>query len=90
MLPYQVALISQALKEVGLPLGAVEIKSVDGYQGREKEVIVFSCVRANDQGQVGGPAYWQRHGPGMVYDVLAVLCCGVAKGSTRDASPAHM
>ncbi|MGM0556406.1 MAG: IGHMBP2 family helicase [Myxococcota bacterium] len=31
----------------------VEIKTVDGFQGREKEVVVMSLTRSNDQGLVG-------------------------------------
>lgn len=32
---------------------AIEINSVDGFQGREKEVIVISLVRSNSKGEVG-------------------------------------
>ena len=31
----------------------VEVKTVDGYQGREKEVIVLSFVRSNERGELG-------------------------------------
>jgi DNA polymerase alpha-associated DNA helicase A len=50
--PYQaqVALLSRALKEryVGIECG-----SVDGFQGRENEVVIVSLVRSNDQREVG-------------------------------------
>lgn len=31
----------------------VEVKTVDGYQGREKEVIILSFVRSNKAGEIG-------------------------------------
>jgi ATP-dependent RNA/DNA helicase IGHMBP2 len=48
--PYsgQVRLLRERLSEPGL-----EIDSVDGFQGREKEAIVISLVRSNPQGEVG-------------------------------------
>ena len=35
----------------------LDIKSVDGFQGREKEVVVLSLVRSNPSKEVGCAGY---------------------------------
>ena len=38
----------------GPAMGGVEISTIDGFQGREKEIVIFSCVRAPAYGRHGG------------------------------------
>ncbi|BCD67758.1 IGHMBP2 family helicase [Nitratiruptor sp. YY09-18] len=50
--PY-VAQVKRIKKELDLEDKIVEIKSVDGFQGREKEIVIISFVRSNPNGNIG-------------------------------------
>ena len=60
--PSEIGIITPYAAQVGVlremrpegPQGVqIEISTVDGFQGREKEVIVISMVRSNTSGEVG-------------------------------------
>jgi hypothetical protein len=56
--PGQLAVIAPYAAQVRLlreklPIAGLEIDSVDGFQGREKEAVVISLVRSNVKGEIG-------------------------------------
>lgn len=58
VLASQIAIISPYSAQVRLlasqiPLPEIEVDSVDGFQGREKEAVILSLVRSNVEGEMG-------------------------------------
>ncbi|PWY91325.1 DNA helicase [Aspergillus sclerotioniger CBS 115572] len=82
--PYngQLAVLSQMLREKypGLELG-----SVDGFQGREKEAVVVSLVRSNSENEVGFLGERRRLNVAMTRPKRHLCICGdsetISKGS---------
>ncbi|WVF71388.1 hypothetical protein IAT40_006192 [Kwoniella sp. CBS 6097] len=54
----------------------IEIRTVDGFEGREKEVIIFSTVRCNVGGWIGFLSDWRRVNVGLTRAKRALIMVG--------------
>ncbi|OMJ85788.1 hypothetical protein SteCoe_12777 [Stentor coeruleus] len=62
--------------ENSLYMSKIEIWSVDASQGREKEFIILSCVRANQNSGVGFLKAYQRLNVAMTRAKYGLIICG--------------
>ncbi|CAM9712680.1 unnamed protein product, partial [Scytosiphon promiscuus] len=97
--PYrnQIQALQRKMRFTGLRQDGVEICTVDGFQGREKEIMIFSCVRApevtspecpgaNSIGGVGFLDDWRRLNVAITRAKFAMWIvghAGVLKQSTE-------
>ncbi|KAJ9561302.1 hypothetical protein OSB04_006462 [Centaurea solstitialis] len=81
--PYteQVKLFRTSFKEkFGIdPEKVVDINTVDGFQGREKDVAIFSCVRASKERGIGHVGDYRRMNVGITRARASVLVVGAAE-----------
>lgn len=87
--PYvaQVRILKRMLRNV-IPEGAdpelLEVASVDNFQGREKELIIFSAVRSNRTGTVGFLADWRRLNVMLTRARRGLVVCGNSRTLRAD------
>ena len=64
----------------------VKVRTVDGYQGREKEVIILSMVRSNTTGELGFLTESRRINVSVTRAKRACIVIGDSQTLRRDAA----
>ncbi|KAM0870160.1 hypothetical protein ACQ4PT_040201 [Festuca glaucescens] len=62
----------------------IDVNTVDGFQGREKEVVIFSCVRCNKEQKIGFVNDYRRMNVAITRARSAVLVIGSASTLQKD------
>ncbi|XP_022762920.1 probable helicase MAGATAMA 3 isoform X4 [Durio zibethinus] len=62
----------------------VDIGTIDGFQGREKDVVIFSCVRASKDRGIGFVSDFRRMNVGITRAKSSVLVVGSASTLKND------
>jgi hypothetical protein len=65
-------------------LSDFEVRSVDGFQGREKDIILISTVRSNREGKLGFLRDWRRLNVAITRAKTALIVVGDSKTLSRD------
>ncbi|XP_066368260.1 probable helicase MAGATAMA 3 isoform X2 [Miscanthus floridulus] len=64
--------------------GLIDVSTVDGFQGREKEIVIFSCVRCNEEQKIGFVSDFRRMNVAITRAKSAVLVVGSASTLKQD------
>ncbi|KAF3791608.1 putative helicase MAGATAMA 3 [Nymphaea thermarum] len=83
---HQVKLIRERFRaELGAQAGQlIDVNTVDGFQGREKDVAIFSCVRSNTEKKIGFVADFRRMNVGITRARSSILVVGSASTLAHD------
>ncbi|XVF00745.1 hypothetical protein REPUB_Repub04eG0027900 [Reevesia pubescens] len=83
---HQVKLLQERFQEIfGVESKkVVDIGTIDGFQGREKDVVIFSCVRASNDRGIGFVSDFRRMNVGITRAKSSVLVVGSASTLKND------